>query len=264
MRRYRIITFNSHQPYLHLFAPLPVEMDIIQLKDHQRFLQEWSSAVRPLPERWQLITMEEAGERIKAGRYDLAMAHNVSDYIDFNRFAIPRIMVVHTSLTGRILEENSTIQREEYLSDVKKLIEMTQGRLVFISEFKKKDWGLPGEVILHGIEISDYPDYQGHEPAVLRVANNLKERDLILDYRAHLELTRGFPTNLIGDNPQIPGSKRSESWEDLKGLYRSHRLYLNTVVEKCEDGFNLAMLEAMATGMPVVSTAHSTSPIQDG
>lgn len=264
MSPFRIVTFNSHQPYLHLFHPLPVKMDIIQLKDHHRFLQEWSETVRPLPEGWELINLEEAGRRIKTGRYDLALAHNISDYIDFNRYPIAKVLLIHVSLTGRTREEKSNIRREDYLSDVQKLLSATGGKLVYISEFKKRDWGLPGEVISHGINLDDYHSFTGEVPRILRVTNNLVERASILDYDAHRILTRDFPVTLIGDNPGLPGSRRSQSWDDLKNLYASHRLYLHTAVSECEDGFNLAMLEAMATGMPVVSTAHPTSPIEDG
>ena len=62
----------------------------------------------------------------------------------------------------------------------------------------------------------------------------------------------------------IPGSRISRSFDDLREHYRSHRLFLNTTVDGREDGYNLATLEAMATGMPVVSTANATSPIRDG
>ena len=44
---------------------------------------------------------------------------------------------------------------------------------------------------------------------------------------------------------------------------RGHRVYLHTARPPFEDGYNLAMLEAMATGVPVVTLAHPTSPIAD-
>ena len=41
-------------------------------------------------------------------------------------------------------------------------------------------------------------------------------------------------------------------------------MYLHTAVYPYEDGFNLALLEAMATGMPVATVRNPTSPIRDG
>ncbi len=246
LSRFRIVTFNAHQPYLHLFHSLPVTLDIIQLRDHHRFLQEWSETVRPLPAGWELIDREEAGKRIEAGRYDLALAHNISDYIDFNRYPIAKVLLIHVSLTGRMREEQSDIRRGDYLSDVQKILSATGGKLIYISAFKKRDWGIEGEVIPHGIDLADYPNFRGDKPTILRVANNLVERTSILNYDAHRFLTRDFPCTLIGDNPGLPESFRSESWDDLKEFYSTHRLYLHTAVPDCEDGFNLSLLEAMA------------------
>ena len=46
--------------------------------------------------------------------------------------------------------------------------------------------------------------------------------------------------------------------------YCLQRVYLNTLVEDYEDGYNLALLEAMSAGMPVISIANKTSPIENG
>ena len=40
-------------------------------------------------------------------------------------------------------------------------------------------------------------------------------------------------------------------------------MYLYTPVYPYEDGYNLALLEAMATGMPVAALTHATSPVRD-
>ena len=74
----------------------------------------------------------------------------------------------------------------------------------------------------------------------------------------------GLPHQYVGENPSLPDASKAENWEDLKDYYRSHRLYANATVEAFEDGYNLGMLEAMATGMPVVTMANATSPIEDG
>src|SRR5690606_3724519 len=44
----------------------------------------------------------------------------------------------------------------------------------------------------------------------------------------------------------------------------SHRFYVHTADPELEDGYNLAMLEAMACGLPVVGCCHPTSPIEHG
>jgi glycosyltransferase involved in cell wall biosynthesis len=98
---------------------------------------------------------------------------------------------------------------------------------------------------------------------VLQVCNHFRERGSILGWEAHQDACRGVPSLVIGENRNLPASRVSESWEDLKDQYRSCRVYLHTAIHPYEDGFNLSVLEAMATGMPVATLAHPTSPIRD-
>ena len=72
------------------------------------------------------------------------------------------------------------------------------------------------------------------------------------------------PLMIMGMNPNIPGSRLSRGFQDLLAHFRSSRVFINTTVEEFEDGYNLSMLEAMATGMPVVSSWNKSSPIEDG
>ena len=260
----RIVTFCAHQPYLYLFAGMEgVQFDLIQLNEHRRFLQNWSEQVRPLPEGWELIDMARARERAEAGDYDLCMAHNINDYIDFLPFNLPLILVVHTSLTGRLKEEKSDIDSAVYKAYVHQLITKSAGEVVFTTALKRRDWGLEGEVIFPFVNVADYSGFTGEQASILRVANQLVERGDILMYDFHKFLTRKLPCTVVGHNPSLPDAHVAESWEELKGFYRGHRVYLHTAEPNLEDGFNLAMLEAMSTGMPVISTAHPTSPVID-
>jgi len=260
----RIVTFCAHQPYLHLFAGMDLTMDVVQLANQRRFLQNWRDAVRPLPEGWRLIDWDEAKRGLSDKRYDVALAHNASDYIDFLPYSAPRIMVIHSALSGRLAEDKNAVDPEQYKREFHRLIKKSRGVLVFISKQKREDWGLPGAVIPNAVDGRDYDGYHGADARILRVANLLAERGDVLDYPAHQRLTAGLPTTLVGDNPAIDGAVPAPSWDALKDQYRRCRVYLHTAVPGREDGFNLAMLEAMTTGMPVVATAHPSSPIVDG
>ena len=260
----KIVTFCAHQPYLYLFSGMGLNMDVIQLRQQQRFLQNWSDKVRPLPSGWRLITWEKARENLGKGTYHLALAHNITDYIDFLPFRLPKIIVIHTTLSGRLKEEKTNINPARYKADFFRLIRKTKGIVVFVSQHKKEDWGLPGAVIPLVVDGNDYQGYSGTLPRILRVSNQLIERGEILDYPAHCRLTAGYELTLIGHNPKVPGARTASDWEELKGFYRNHRVYLHTAKVGQEDGYNTAMLEAMGTGMPVVCTEHPTSPVVDG
>lgn len=265
MAAVKILTFCAHQPYLYLFKGMPgVSLDLIQIQAQKKFLQNWNPAVRPLPDGWRLLDWDEAQRRLKRGEYALVMAHNANDYIDFLPFKVPRVFVVHTSLSSRVTEERVKVDLDIYKQDLQSLVRKTDGTLVFVSEHKRQDWQLPGEVIPLAADPDDYTGFTGEEPRLLRVANQLRRRGEILNYAFHKALCRGFPLTLVGHNPGMPGAEPASDWSHLKALYRRHRLYVHTAKPFLEDGYNTAMLEAMATGMPVVGSPHPTSPIVDG
>ncbi|MHC4511956.1 MAG: glycosyltransferase [Planctomycetota bacterium] len=62
----------------------------------------------------------------------------------------------------------------------------------------------------------------------------------------------------------MPTVTASESWDHLKALMQAHRFYIHTADPQLEDGFNMATIEAMAAGMPVLGNWHPGSPIQHG
>ncbi|MBI4378738.1 MAG: glycosyltransferase, partial [Nitrospinae bacterium] len=166
-------------------------------------------------------------------------------------------------------------KKDEYLESVRTLIHHIEDlQLVFISKTKLSDWGLNGQVITPGIDPNEYNGYHGSDPKVLRVGNFMKRRDIMMGYSLQEKILKGarvkdnniideIPSTLLGINEPSDRGRFTESWDDLKECFRSHRVYLNTTVDGFEDGYNLSMLEAMATGMPVVSIANRTSPIVD-
>jgi glycosyltransferase involved in cell wall biosynthesis len=73
-----------------------------------------------------------------------------------------------------------------------------------------------------------------------------------------------LPIKLVGHNPGIAGAEAASSWDALREEYRSHRAYVHTAGRGLDDGYNLGLVEAMVTGMPVVSSALAESPIEHG
>ncbi|KKL69198.1 hypothetical protein LCGC14_2117370, partial [marine sediment metagenome] len=73
-----------------------------------------------------------------------------------------------------------------------------------------------------------------------------------------------LPIRLVGHNPDMPDVRATENWDQLKGILQSHRFYVHTADPRYEDGYNMATLEAMAAGLPVLGNRHPTSPVTDG
>jgi glycosyltransferase involved in cell wall biosynthesis len=212
-----------------------------------------------MPDALGIVSEEDALSRLTEGRYDAVVCHNLLDLGLVADSGTPTFTVFHTS---RDLEIAFGLDVRNFERLGYPLLERTN--IVFVSAMKQASWGLPGTTIPPGFDLTDYGDYSGELQRILHVGN-LKRELATVNGMAQLEsAAAGLPLTLLGLNPTIPGSRLSTDWDDLRDHFRSHRVYLHTSGMPYEDGYNLAMLEAMATGMPVVALAHPTSPLTDG
>ena len=259
----RVLTFNSHQPYLHLLASaLPWTFGVITPRLPNGTVKSWSSTIRPMPGNIRLY--ESAAAACAQDSWEFVLTHNVQDLIDAGTLSLPKIFLVHGTLTGRMVQDKSTIDRASYLQNLCRLLNANSCRIVYISELKREDWGLGGQVIRSAIDPEQYGGYRGDISGILQVANYLKQRGSMLGWEVHQTVCRNQNSLILGKNPGIRSARMASSWEDLKEQYRSYRVYLHTAIHPYEDGFNLAMLEAMSTGMPIATLDNPTSPIEDG
>jgi glycosyltransferase involved in cell wall biosynthesis len=259
----RVLTFNSHQPYLHLLATsLPWTLGIVAPRLSSGSTKNWDPQIRPLPDN--VRPYSSIQESLRDGPWDWFLAHNVHDLIDARDVLLPKVFLVHGTLSGRILQDQSTIDRALYLKKLKILLTASGARVVYISELKRKDWGIPGTIIRPAVNVGEYGGYRGDIPGILQVCNHLKERGAMMGWSTYRDVCDGLPNLIIGNNGNLPSSRMASSWNDLREQLRSYRVYLYTPVYPYEDGYNLALLEAMATGMPIATMYHVTSPIRDG
>ena len=264
MSSMRILTFNWHEAYICLLAKTGHQIDIVE-----RFKggsKVWFYETRPLPGNAAVVTEATARRRLRTRSYDVVVCHNVPDLVWSSEWPARKILIFHNKLSPEIALGRNTIDLETYRAEVKHLVETTRDvELVFISESKRDDWAFPGHVIPPGIDLEEYGGYHGSDPRVLRVGNFMRNRDLMLGHSLQLEvLGDDIPSSLLGLNEPDDGGRFTRSWDDLRQCFRSHRAYLNTTLDPYEDGYNLSMLEAMATGAPVVAYANPSSPIVDG
>lgn len=259
----RILTFNFHEPYLCLLARTGFSFDV-GLYDKPPFAREWQTRFRPMPAN--LAPVEEKTWRrdLQSGVYDVVIAHNELNANDVFGCPAAAILVCHnrrnfleTTVTG-----DKDKGRESYEKILAKLTE--QFSFVFISEAKRQSYGVNGTVILPGLDVDGFGGYTGETAEVLRVGNAMRARNLMFDVDFQEAVCRGIPNRVVGDDPQIPNASPSRSFDELLGFYRTLRCLLHVTCHPYEDGYNLAMLEAMACGMPVVSLANPSSPLTDG
>jgi len=245
-----------------LAGALPWTFGIITPRNAPGTAQKWDPRIRPLPENARLYA--SVHEAMHADSWDWILTHNAHDLIDTREISLPKVFLVHGTLSGRILQDKSSIDRTQYLKSLQLLLAANGAHVVYISELKRNDWGIPGEIIRSTVDTHLYGGYRGEVRGVLQVCNHLKERGLMMGWNTYRSVCRDLPNLVLGDNGNLPSSRKANDWNELKEQLRYFRVYLYTPIYPYEDGYNLALLEAMATGMPVATLKHPTSPIRDG
>lgn len=256
----RVLTFNCHEAYVHLLGKLGLDMDIIDGLPG-RYATGWDHRMRPVPGQARLIALDQA---LSGQRYEVAIAHNLTDLLALRSLDMPKILVLHVNLAARASEERGAPPIASMQRQLQSYLTAVSAISVAVSQTKAASWGQSCPVIRPCADPEEYRDFDGRDPVALRVANQVMDRSRRFAWDAHVEIVRGHPTKLLGHNPGIDGSAPAESWEDLKANYRQHRAYVHTAGVGLDDGYNLGVVEAMMTGMPVVSLAGSESPIVDG
>ncbi|HPO13168.1 MAG TPA: glycosyltransferase [Candidatus Hydrogenedentes bacterium] len=263
MAQPRILTFNFHEPYLCLMARTGLAFDVGQYLEG-RLAYAWHTAYRPVPSNLNLLEEKVWRERLNAGNYDVVIAHNEMNALDIVKAPGAKLLVCHNRAT--FLRTTVGVSEGDPVEAFNRLISRLRPHFefIFISESKRDDYGLSGRVILPGIDVEDFGGYTGEQECVIRVGNMMRTRALMFDVDFQETVCQGLPSQVIGNDPLIPGAQPAPSFEALLAKFRQNRCMLHTSREGYEDGYNLAMLEAMACGMPVVSLANRTSPITDG
>jgi len=259
----RVLTFNFHEPYLWLMAKTGLDFTVGQYRDPP-LARAWHNKYRPTPTNMSLVDEPVWKAALRAGDFDVVVAQNETNAATLIGYDVPKLLVCHNRKT--FLKTTVGADTENPEEAYEKLLQRLQEhfRFVFISASKRGDYGIPGDVVLPGIDVDEFGGYTGEIPKVLRVGNMMRDRDLMFDVEFQEKVCQGVATRVAGFDPLIPGAEEAESFEDLLRLYRAHRCYLHVTRQEYEDGYNLALLEAMACGMPIVSLANRTSPLTDG
>jgi glycosyltransferase involved in cell wall biosynthesis len=173
-------------------------------------------------------------------------------------------LVIHSTLEGRVLEEKSEVPPDEMRAMLHRYIDLVGGHVVAVSTLKGASWGFAEDIVPFCVDPDDYPPYKGNQACGLRICNFVESRKQILLWNLHEETFGGLAVRIVGHNPGLPGVSASHDWAHLKTLLQSHRFYIHTADPQLEDGYNMATVEAMAAGMPILGNKHPSSPVEHG
>jgi len=256
-----LLVFNCHEPWVYQLGVLGYKLDIIiGLKG--RHTLGWDKQMRPPPANSRLINLDQA-LRSRTDYYCI-ITHNLTDLLDVRSRPEPRLIVLHSSLEGRIQEEGCKIDPQKAKKMLHQYLKLIGGHAVATSMFKGESWDFTEDIVYFGINVDDYLQYSGEKAAGLRICNFIDSRRKILLWDLHEKAFSGIPVRIVGHNPNMLGVKAAKNWDDLKSILQSHRFYIHTADPRFEAGLNMAMAEAMAAGLPIISNRHPTSPIKHG
>ena len=256
MGKIRVISYNCHEPYLSLLARLPnIEIALIPTETKP----SWNQGARAKPPN--ILDFDHSP--IDPSR-DIVIGHNITDLLELSHLPVPKIFVIHVSLNARMKEESPALSLAAMQHSTKSYLQTHGVHTVAVSAMKKQSWNIGAQVILPAEDSDYFTGYHGTDSKLLRVVNQVHLREERFAWKDFCKITRSLPLSVIGTNPQLPDSVHTSSPEELREHYRSHRAYVHTAGKGLEDGFNMALVEAMLVGMPIISNTSAASPIKNG
>jgi len=257
----RLLVFNCHEAWVHQLEGIGYELDIV-VGLPGRAVSSWDEQMRPIPNDARLLSLEEA--LATRSRYAVAVVHSVTDLLDIKLLDCPKIIVLHGTLEGRIFDREAAEDAPQLAATLKQFLGLTSVRAVAVSSLKARSWGVADEILPFGVDPEAYLPFTGELARGIRVSNQFNRRRQILLAELHEAAFSGLPLTLVGHNPDLSDCGPAQNWAHLKQLLSSHRFYVHTADPKLEDGYNMASLEAMASGLPVLGNVHPSSPIVHG
>lgn len=256
-----LLVFPCHAPWVYQLGRLDFQLDIpVGLRG--KYNAGWDERMRPVPPNARLISLDEALRSSTA--YYCIIAHGIADLLDVRSRPEPRLLVLHNALEARRRQEGGGPDRQEAQAMLQRYLSLIGGHVVATSMFKGESWGFTEDIVHASVDVGEYPPHRGDQPRGMRICNYIHSRRHILLWEFHREAFADIPLTLVGHNPDMPGVEAARDWSHLKAMLQSHRFYVHTADPRYEAGYNMATLEAMAAGLPVLGNAHPASPIEHG
>jgi hypothetical protein len=257
----RLLVLNCHEPWTYQLGILNAELDVVvDLPGRQ--VAGWDHRMRPLPAKARLLTLADALARHGAA-WSAVICHSISDLLDTATIEAPKLLVLHDTVDGRLVQQGADFDKPQLIAMLHSYLELFGAQAIPVTAAKGESWGVAGQPLHCFADPVEYQVPSYGVAAGLRVANNVTSKRVFLAWDFHQAAFGELPVTLVGHNPDI-GVEAARDWEALRRNFATHRFYIHTADPRFEDGFNMAMIEAMAAGLPVVSNAHPTSPLTHG
>ncbi|MCC7195146.1 MAG: hypothetical protein IT356_06270 [Gemmatimonadaceae bacterium] len=257
----KILVMNCHEAWIHQLRHIAAELHIV-VGLAGRKVRGWDWRMRPLPSNGRITSLERA---LAAGpdTYDLAVCHNITDLLDLAVLRVPKLLVLHETLHGRMAQQGATFDPQSMSAMLATYLESVGGHAVGVTPAKGESWGVHGEPLYCCADPADYYEPTYAAAAGIRVANHVTSKRVFLAWDFHAEAFGSVGLTLVGHNPEL-GVSAARDWDDLRAMFACHRFQVHTADPAYEDGFNMAVVEGLAAGLPLITNVHPTSPVVHG
>lgn len=255
----KLLVLNCHEAWVHQLGVLRAELDIV-VGLPGRYTRTWDTRMRPLPAGARTVTLDAVGP----GPWDAVINHNITDLLDTKHLQAPKLLVLHDTLEGRMAQQGADFDPRDMRAMLNTYLASVGGHAVAISRSKAKSWGVTHMVVQNSADPDQYLDPVGDLACGIRVANHVTGKRVFLAWDFHEAALHDIPMRLVGHNPELPGVEPADDWDHLKRMLAAHRFMVHTADPRYEDGYNMAVLEGMAAGLPILTNRHPTSIVQHG
>lgn len=247
-----ILTFCTHERSECSMARCGHNFYAFNLTKNRILLPTWNSNNAPIPNNYTIL------ENSIPTYIDIDIILSQSREYQFegasklaNSLGIPIISLQHT-LPNPDWNKAKLYEYQQRKGDIN----------VFVSSYSRNMWGGDDRdfVNMTGIDLNIFsPDDTKKDGSVLTVAHEFIKRNTELGFDLWVNTT-GFPepffkTRVVGNTPGL--STSTQCIADLVKTYRMSSVYLNTTVVST---LPTAIIEAMACGLPIVSTKTCLIP----
>lgn len=194
----RLLVFDCHEAWVYQLRLLDLPMDIV-IGLRGRPKTDWDEAMRPLPPNARLLRPADIPDI--SGQYRCIVAHNLTDLLDVKSLSGPRVLVLHETLDGAILEQGATVPIDDVRKAVARFTEMTGTHVIAVSKLKARSWGLCDDIVTACAAPEDYPAWQGD--LARRVAHRQPHPTATADF------AMGIPQPSVWRSPRHFGGTQS-------------------------------------------------------
>lgn len=256
----KLLVLHCHEAWVHQLGVLGAELDVV-VGLPERHRREWDERVRPLPAGARTVSLEEA--RLALASYDCVVNHSISDLLDTREIDAPKLLVLHESIEGATAGGEDGVDARERRVLLNSCLVSVGGHAIAVSRSRAKSWGVTHAVVHNSAEPAAYPAYTGEVAHGVRVVGRIASKRALAASDALDGALAGIPLRIVGCDAELPDAP-SPDWAELKSVLASHRFLVHAADSCHGDGYDMAILEAMAAGMPVITNRHPTTIVEHG